>query len=412
MQNIIIDKPYTPIPPYHGKIWPTLLTWYVPTLIRKKYGIVEAKCVHAERLAASIAAGHGILIAPNHSRDEDPLVLGALSRAVKSPFFIMASWHLFMQGKAQSYLLRRAGGFSIYREGIDRTAVNTAIDIIESAERPLVIFPEGFVSRTNERINALLEGTGLIARSAAKRRAKKEPAGKVVIHPVALRYKFNGDINVAACSVLDEIEARLSWRPKKGVPLYERIVAVGSALLALKEIEYLGAPQPGEIGERLQRMIDSALNPLEDEWCGGDHDGSVNARAKRLRAAILPDMVKGEIDESERQRRWKHLADVYFAMQLNHYPSDYVKSNPTPERILETIEKFEEDLTDKIRVHGSLSATITVGEAIEVNPGREGRGGADPLLTQIDTQLRQMLGIAPSRESEPKLDAGADEAHE
>jgi hypothetical protein len=40
-----------------------------------------------------------------------------------------------------------------------------------------------------------------------------------------------------------------------------------------------------------------------------------------------------------------------------------------------------------------MSATITVGEAIEVNPAREGRGGDDPLLTQIEAQLKQMLGI-------------------
>jgi N-acetylglutamate synthase-like GNAT family acetyltransferase len=88
------------------------------------------------------------------------------------------------------------------------------------------------------------------------------------------------------------------------------------------------------------------------------------------------------------------LADVYLAQQLFHYPPDYVKSNPTPERILETVERFEEDLTDKIRVHGPISATVTVGTAIAVNPTREGRGSGDPLLQQIESQLREMLGLA------------------
>jgi hypothetical protein len=37
-----------------------------------------------------------------------------------------------------------------------------------------------------------------------------------------------------------------------------------------------------------------------------------------------------------------------------------------------------------------------VGEAIEVNPARESRGGPDPLLQQIESQWRQMLGIAPT----------------
>ena len=68
-------------------------------------------------------------------------------------------------------------------------------------------------------------------------------------------------------------------------------------------------------------------------------------------------------------------------------------SNPLPERLLETVERFEEDLTDHVRVHGPLHATITVGEAIEVPPSRENRGGDDPLMEQIEKQLREMLGL-------------------
>ncbi len=93
-------------------------------------------------------------------------------------------------------------------------------------------------------------------------------------------------------------------------------------------------------------------------------------------------------------RRWKQLADLYLARQLAHYPPDYVRSNPSSERLLETVERFEEDLTDKIRLHGPIHATITVGTAIEVSPTREGRGSTDPLLEQIAEQLKSMLGIA------------------
>jgi hypothetical protein len=87
------------------------------------------------------------------------------------------------------------------------------------------------------------------------------------------------------------------------------------------------------------------------------------------------------------------LADVYLAQQLFHYPPGYARSNPTPERLLETVERFEEDITDKIRVHGPMHATITVGEAIEVTPTREERGSADPLMQQVEAQLKMMLGL-------------------
>jgi 1-acyl-sn-glycerol-3-phosphate acyltransferase len=401
MINLVVDKPYVPVPPHRGWIWPRLLQLYVPRLLRKAYGVEKVQCVSAERLRASIDGGHGVIVAPNHCRDEDPMVLGILSRCVGKPFFMMASAHLFAQTKMKTFVLRRAGAFSIYREGIDRAALNTAIEILETAQRPLVIFPEGFIARTNDRLNELMEGTAMIARSAAKKRAKLSPAGKVVVHPVAIRYRFHGDINAVATELLNEIESRLSWRPNKGMPLYERIIKAGTALLTLKELQIFGQPQDGDMFSRLQKLTDAILSPLEDEWVGSKHDGSVNARVKRLRSAILPDLVKGDIDETERERRWKQLADVYLAMQLFHYPSDYVKSNPTPERILETLERFEEDLTDKIRVHGPISATITVGEAIEVKSEREGRGAGDPLLQQIEQQLKQMLGLTTQMSNEP-----------
>jgi 1-acyl-sn-glycerol-3-phosphate acyltransferase len=392
MQNIVIDKPYVPVPPYHGRIWPKILSHYANRMLRKKFGIEHIECVNADRLKESIAAGHGVLLSPNHCRDEDPFVLGALSNVVGTPFFIMASWHLFMENRLRTFLLRRAGAFSIYREGIDRTSINSAIEILATAERPLVVFPEGMISRTNDRLNDLLEGSALMPRTAAKKRAKMTPPGKVVVHPIALRYRFKGDIEKAVSSVLDDIEARLSWQ-RQTAPMIDRIQKVGNALLTLKELEYLGQSYTGDIGPRLDRLTDSILGPLEDQWLKQRHTDSVPTRVKRLRSAILPDMAAGEIDEPERAQRWKQLADLYLAQQLAHYPPDYVRSNPSSERLLETVERFEEDLTDKIRLHGPIHATITVGTAIEVSPTREGRGSGDPLLEQIAEQLKSMLGI-------------------
>ncbi len=400
MQNIVIDKPYVPVPPYDSKVWPAMLRLYIPRFLRKRYGIEKIECMNANRLRESIAAGHGVMITPNHSRDEDPFVLNALTNEVGTPFYIVASWHLFMQNRLLTFLLRRAGAFSIYREGMDRAALNSSIGILESASRPLVIFPEGHVSRTNDHINALMEGTAMIARSAAKKRAKDTPPGKVAVHPVAIRYSFQCDASAAASKVLDEIEARLTWRPSKEMPIVDRIHRIGAGLLALKELDYLGHTQEGTIPQRIESLINAVLNPLEDEWVESRHDGDVTSRVKRLRTAILPDMVKGDIDEKERQRRWRQLADVYLAQQLFHYPPDYVNANASPARIIETIERFEEDLTDKVRVHRPIHAKVMVGTAIEVTPARESRGGSDPLMVEIESQLREMLGITPSKEVE------------
>jgi hypothetical protein len=144
----------------------------------------------------------------------------------------------------------------------------------------------------------------------------------------------------------------------------------------------------------LEGLINRLLGPLEEEWLGERQTDAVVPRVKNLRMKILPEMVQGTIDEPERQRRWKQLAAIYLAQQVSCYPPDYL-STPTVDRLLETIERFEEDLTDKARVHGSLHAVMQVGEAIEVSPQRDRTAETDPIMDRLDHDLQAMLdGLA------------------
>jgi 1-acyl-sn-glycerol-3-phosphate acyltransferase len=318
------------------------------------------------------------------------MVLYPLGLAVDAPVHIMASWHLFMQSRVQRWILQRAGVFSMYREGMDRDALKCAIQILVDGRRPLVLFPEGVISRTNDHLNHLMDGTVFIARNAAKQRAAQS-SGKVVLHPVAIRYFFLGDIEPALEPVLEDIERRLSWRPQSSMTMADRIVKVGEALLTLKELEYREKPQEGEIAERVARLMDHILMPLEQEWLKGKREDDILTRVKALRAAILPDMVAERVDEAERARRWRHLADVYLAQQLSHYPPDYFTPEPTVERLLETVERFEEDLTDTARIHRPIHVAIEVGEAIEVPPGRDRGTEGDSLMGHVRQRIETML---------------------
>jgi 1-acyl-sn-glycerol-3-phosphate acyltransferase len=397
MQNIIIAKTYRFVPPRFSPFWARIIQWHLPSYLRKNYGVTSWKCAGAERLAASLNAGSGVLLASNHCRHCDPMVLGLLSREVARPFHVMASWHLFMQSRAQSFLLTRLGGFSVYREGFDRESLKCATRILAGARFPLVVFPEGFVTRNNDRLMNLMEGIAFLARTAAKQRAGSPLPGKVVVHPVFIRYFYGGSIEAALAPVLRDIEARLSWQPQSHLPLCDRIVKAGHALLALKEMEYLGATQSGAAGERIAHLLDHLMKPLEREWTGGHREPDPMTRIKRLRAAILPEMVHGELAEEERARRWRQLADLYLAQQLHCYSGDYLAGAPTPERLLETVERYEEDLTDAARPHPPLHAVISVGEAIEAAPTRDRGADSDPISNELRRQLETMLEESKSQ---------------
>ncbi len=393
MQNIIIEEPYRFIPPVYSKFWPALIRLYMPRFLRQTYGLHSVETRGADRLKASVDAGRSIILAPNHSRMSDPLTFVELTRTIGRDMHAMASWHLFKQSRLNCFMLRRIGAFSVYREGLDRQAIDTAVDILIDGQRPLVVFAEGALSRHNDQLMPMMDGISFMARTAAKRREKAGVSAGVVIHPVAIRYFFRGDLVASVTPVLEEIEGHFSWFPQNDKPIIQRIRQIGQALLSLKEIEYFGWARTGDFYERVDKLIDDLLTKLERKWGIRHTSEGVVSRVKTLRGAILPTLVNKDTPAAEREECRRQLASCYYVQQMSHYPRNYVRQSEknVPEHILETVERFEEDFTDSIRIHGPLHAVVQVGEPIEVGSKRDRAGEGDPVMDGIRTQLTDML---------------------
>lgn len=393
MHQIIVDKPYRFVPSRPSRIWGTLIRHWLPGHLRRTYGVVSGECMGVEHLRASLDAGHGILLAANHCRPCDPMVLGRyLAPAARTGFHTMASWHLFMQSRLQSFLLPRMGAFSVYREGLDRESLNHATQILTEAKRPLVVFPEGFITRSNDRLANLMDGVAFMARLGAKQAASINPHLKAVIHPVFIRYQFQGNVEAAVMPVLQNLEARISWRPQSHLSVRERVQKLGAALLSLKELEHLGHNRSGPIGERVASLMEHLLSTLEAKWINTtSRSNDPMERIKRLRTVLLPDLIDGVLTDKARNERWSHFADLYLVQQLHCYPDSYLAGSDSPERLLETVERFEEDLTDQARPHGPIHSIITVGEAIEVAPARPRGLPFDPVTGELRQRLEGLM---------------------
>ena len=397
MHNVVIEEPYEFVPPVYGNLWPNFIQAFIGPHLLRTYGVhsTEARDVHY--MQESLEAGHGVLVAPNHSRLCDPLTLSCVTKQIKRNMHAMASWHLFKNDWLTCFALRRMGAFSVYREGTDRQAINTGVDILVDGQRPLVVFAEGAVSRHNDVVNPLMDGTAFIARTAAKRRKKQGLNGSVVIHPVAIRYFFQGNLEESVLPVLEEIESHLAWHSQQEKTIVERLHQIGQALLSLKEIEYLGSARTGDFYERVDQLIEESLANLEAKWSVKNGGEGVVSRVKNLRMAMLPDMVSKKVSEQQRRERWKELAQCYYVQQMSHYPRKYVRLSEqnVVEHILETVERFEEDFTDKVRPHPPLHAVVQVGKAIPVDEKRDRKAEVDPVMDEIYTQLTEMLtGLA------------------
>ncbi|MEX0612856.1 MAG: 1-acyl-sn-glycerol-3-phosphate acyltransferase [Pirellulales bacterium] len=399
MQKVVFDEPYQFVPPVYSLWWPRILRYYLPRYLRKAHGVHSLEYRNVEPFRELRSRGHSIMLAPNHCRMSDPLVLGMLALQADCYLFAMASWHLFKQSRFQTFMIRRMGAFSLFREGNDRQAIDTAINILVDRTRPLIMFPEGALTRHNDLVEEMMEGPSFIARQAAKRLKKEGRPAEVMILPVAIRYAFQGDLNATLQPMLDEFEQRFAWQPQTQLSLVERIDKIGQALLALKEIEFLGGPRSGNPYERAERLVEELLARLEADWGVKDTSGSVIARVKRIRTAILGEMIAGKVMPEERERRWRDLAACYYAQQMSHYPRDYIlREKNLPERIVETIERFEEDFTDRLRLHEPFHCVIQVGEAIPVGTQRIRDPIEDPIMAEVRRQLQSMIdGLAAER---------------
>ena len=391
MQQIIHEDAYEFIPPVVSDAWVWLLRLQLKSFLKKEYRIESHECRHVERMRKSIEDGYSVLIAPNHARIADPMALGLLSGELGHNTLTMASWHLFKEGWYHTFILRRLGAFSVYREGTDRASVNYAIDTLVNGVRPLVIFAEGAVSRHADVLMDLMDGPGFIARQASKRRVKQGQK-PVVVHPVAVRYTYDGDPYAAVAPDLARMERNFTWEPQTHLTTVQRLRKLGEAILAIKEVEYLGRVREGDPFERVERLAMEMLDEVEDRWEIKDRSAGIVGRVKNVRTVILPDMIAGNCDEAERAARWRDLGKLYYAQQMAHYPRTYIREGANlPERILETVERLEEDFTDVATVHGPLHVTIDVGEAIEVSPDRDRSAPQDPTMLQVGERLQEML---------------------
>lgn len=393
MQNVFIEKPYQFVPPVQSDWIPLAMLkfGFLERSLRKREGVEDCEIRNLDVLKRSIDAGHSVVLTPNHPRTADPMVICHLARQLSRPFFMMASWHLFNQGWFSKLAIRAMGAFSVYREGLDKQAVDFAVKSLQEARRPLVIFPEGTTSRTNDQLMAFMEGPAFIARTAARRRQKSD-GGKVVIHPVAIRYLYQGDIHKTLPPVLDRLERALTWSPQSELPLPQRMIKVGVGLLTAKEQQFDRQPQPETpLRERQSRLVDHLLQPLEEKWLGGCKTDGVAIRVKNLRVKLFSFLLQHNLSVEERRDFWKQIEATYVAQQVDGYPDRYLTEFTSVERVFETCEKLEEDAFDQVTVHGDLKAIVDICDPIEVSPKRDKSGESDPLMTQVQAAITEKL---------------------
>jgi 1-acyl-sn-glycerol-3-phosphate acyltransferase len=390
------DLPYTFHPPRPAGWFRPLGLWANRChFLDRKFRVTRLELDGFERVAESSAAGHAVLLAPNHADHSDPhVMIEAIARHGMRPHF-MAAREVFEISKAGAWALQRMGVFSVDRDGPDLSAIKTAITLLEKSSDPLVIYPEGEIYHHHERLDPLHEGVASILLKAAARLGAGKQAHLV---PVGIRFRHDPAVETTFCPRLARLEDRIGWTPRPVMPLDERILRLGAGLLGLKEMEHLGEAGRGPLQERLATLCESLLAAAESRQ-GRDPKAStaperVRAQRYRIRKRLLD--TGNPPSPAERAALLDDLDRVFTALQAHSYIGDYLLAEATLDRRAETLMKLEEDLLGFPNYPAPRTARVTAGEPIPVSEllakgELPAKGGATALTALLEQRLAALL---------------------
>jgi 1-acyl-sn-glycerol-3-phosphate acyltransferase len=391
LQQRYFAEPYRFVPPCRGTFWFHVARWVIVPRLLRRMQIAQLEFRGVELLRQSLDRQAGILLASNHSGYPDPLVIGKMGWSLRRVFYYLVAYHQFKNNRWEAWWSNRMGGYSVLREGADRQAIRASVEILARAERPIVVFPEGTWYRQNDRLHPLQEGVSLIARQAA--RAGDRP---IVVHPVVIKYWTLKDPRPELERRLEQLERRLNWTPQSHWDLVERVELLSSGFLALKEVGHLGHPQEGSLEDRMSRLIEGLIAPLEKQILGRVEEGWALKRARLLRLHLVRRLqeARGNPDEDRHTRQALENLMVCECL-LGHFP-DYLRERPSPERLVEAVLRMEEIFTESSEMPVvPTGAIVEVGPALDVRtfsaPRRGGASGDDPLLRQLAASIQGMM---------------------
>ena len=392
------DTKYVFKPPKYSRLLAPLIYWLSDTFfLRRKHRVMSVKVeCGGDKLLEMYGRGDSLLIAPNHSDHCDPHALIHLARRFNIPLHFIAAREIFEKKRGlHGAVLQRVGVFSIDREGSDLQAIKTAMRILFEGRFPLVMFPEGEIYHLNEKLTPLNEGAATLAlKTAARIKKEKEGTGAFIV-PTAMKYRYVDDISTTFGQRLARLEDRISWAPQDDLETVDRIYKFGEAALSLKEKEFLDRTLDGGLDERLHQFREMLVAAEETRYFPKTEEGEHPARIRRVRGKIRNILLdeKTPPDETTRKQCYRSLDNLYMAIQLYSYPGQYLREDPSMDRIAETIHKFEEDAFGYTGIPGRRTVEITFCKPINLleHLDSPAKSATADVTAEIESAIREVL---------------------
>ena len=379
------DEPYRWFPPKSDGVWSWLCARWILRHNRwvhlgRAQRIERVAVAHADRVFRDREPGDRLLFLVNHPTHADAAVFLEAMRQLRVRVQMMAAYDVFLRSRVTRFVMQRMGAFSVDRDGSDRRPVQQAMATLQRGRYPLVIFPEGNVYLTNDRVTPFQDGAALIAvraQEALTAEEGRDRGARVRVVPVAIRVTHATDARAAVAErfagVADALEIDADLRAD---PLAALRAAGGAAVARNLKHRGLDAPPaafggdpPGVDGlaAAAAQAAAGVLDRLEPKLgLTPKPDATVTDRVRAARRAV-------HAVRSDPARAADHAAahtwadEALLALRLDSYAVGYVHERPTLDRVAETVEKLEEDVFNHMpEPVAPRHATVSFGTPLDV----------------------------------------------
>jgi 1-acyl-sn-glycerol-3-phosphate acyltransferase len=379
------------------------LTWRLLPLALRQRNVLHIEIDDEDIARLQALKSERVILTPNHPTNTDPALLLELSRRARTPFYYLSCREAFdgwrgVWGK----LIQRLGAYSVVRGTIDRESFRYTRELLARPQTKLVIFPEGEVYSQNDSLLPFQVGAIQLALWGQEEARTQEPDARVLLLPVALRYRFAGDVSDELDRKLQALEAKLKLPPLSRdlllENLYARMRRVAVTILSDVEQEYsLPEMEDADLTPRFLAAKEAALSRAAELLGEKMPRGSIPERMRVLLHHAESELHELQNDETQDEplrereagvlRAWRDLERL--ANWVAIYDG-YASSSPTLERLAEVIYRLEADVFGSATFAGARIATVRVGEPIEL-PDEISRRELPQWTKQLEDAVRALL---------------------
>jgi 1-acyl-sn-glycerol-3-phosphate acyltransferase len=407
------------VPPKHNRAVMGLTNALLPSMAPF---IAQLRNVHMEvedleRLAA--LGNERAILSPNHPTGDDPVVVMWVSRMLRHPFNYLCAREVLVGAKG--WFLNQLGAYSVIRGVPDRESLRTTRRLLAEMNRKVVIFPEGEIYEHNDTLLAFQSGIAQIGFWTLDDLVKAQQTPHLPIVPIAIKYRCAESPRPAIDNSLKSLEGALDLGSAPHLTAYQRLLRVGDRVLTTLERE-LGV-KPEEAAPLTQRipicrrkMLDRVAHAIEtevEESQAPQEQIHLLFHALKQWVGLLP---PDHNDYDERlYRRKMEIAlplfrDLHRLQNFIALSGDYVASEATAERFLETLGRLEVEVFGKVRNKVAREALVRVAAPIQLEERysayrQDKRGEVAAVTREMETTIRGMLQELSRRSTPIALDA-------